>query len=265
MPEFSVKKLDWAERWLRDGLEISQLPTAVKIVEIDMTKATESICLFRAEGHRVTFTHLILRAAALALARNPDLNVMLSGNRRLYPTTVRIGVSVATDSFVAPVLVIAEPDRKRLITLAREMAERKDRLVAESEERLKRLRRWGWLIPFSFARRSILRYMARNFEFRQKLSGTIQVTSLRRSDISIPLTFGSTAILGVGRVRERVVAVDGRPTVKSTLNLTCTADHRVWDGMAGEKFMGEIKRIIESGAYDEVTFATDRSVKAASG
>jgi pyruvate/2-oxoglutarate dehydrogenase complex dihydrolipoamide acyltransferase (E2) component len=154
------------------------------------------------------------------------------------------------------VLVIAEPDRKPLITLAREMAERKERLVAESEELLKRIRRWGWLIPFSFARRSILRLMARNFENRQKLSGTIQVTSLRRSDTSIPLTFGSTAVLGVGRVGERVVAVDGQPTVRSTLNLTCTSDHRVWNGMAGEKFMAEIKRIVESGAYDEPTLAS---------
>jgi len=264
MRKYSVQKLDWAERWLRDGLEICQLPTAVKIVEIDMTQATELICLFRAEGHRVTFTHLIIRAAALALARNPTLNVMLAGNKRFYPTTVTIGVSVATDSFVAPVLVIAEPDRKPLITLAREMAERKEGLVAESEELLKRLRRWGWLVPFSSGRRLILRFMARNFENRQKLSGTIQVTSLRRSDTSIPLTFGSTAVLGVGRVGERVVAVDGQPTVRSTLNLTCSSDHRVWNGMAGEKFLAEIKRIVESGEYDEATLATDRGTKAAS-
>ena len=66
MPKYvTVKKLDWAERWLRDGLEISRLPATVKIVEIDM-----------------------------------------------------IGGSVATDSFFAPVLVIAEPDRKPVVALA---------------------------------------------------------------------------------------------------------------------------------------------------
>ena len=162
-----------------------------------------------------------------------------------------IGVSVATGSFVAPVLVIAEADSKPVITLAGEMAERKESLVAESEELLKRLRRWGWLVPFSFARRLLLRLMARNFENRQKLSGTIQVTSLRRSDTTIPLTFGSTAVLGIGRVGDRVVAVNGQPAVRLTLNLTCTSDHRVWDGMAGETFMAEIKRILENGAYDE--------------
>jgi pyruvate dehydrogenase E2 component (dihydrolipoamide acetyltransferase) len=254
MPEHvTVKKLDWAERWLRDGLEISQLPAAVKIIEIDMTKATQSIHLLRAQGHRVTFTHLIVRAAALALAGNPDLNVMLAGNRRFYPTTVTIGVSVATDSFVAPVLVIAEADTKPLVTLAREMAERKETLLAESEKLLKRLRRWGWLIPFSFARRFLLRLMARNFETRQNISGTIQVTSLRQVDTTIPLTFGSTAVLGVGRVGERVVAVSGQPAVRSTLNLVCTSDHRVWDGRTAEKFLVEIKNILESGAYDEAS------------
>ena len=118
-------------------------------------------------------------------------------------------------------LVIAEADSKPVITLAGEMAERKESLVAESEELLKRLRRWGWLVPFSFARRLLLRLMARNFENRQRLSGTIQVTSLRRSDTTIPLTFGSTAVLGIGPVGDRVVAVNGQPTVRSTLNLTC--------------------------------------------
>jgi pyruvate dehydrogenase E2 component (dihydrolipoamide acetyltransferase) len=255
MPEYSFQKLDWADRWLKDGLEICQLPSAVKIIEIDMTKAGESIRLFREKGHRVTFTHLIIRAAGMALARNPLLNVMLAGNKRFYPKTVTIGVSVATDSFVAPVLVIGEPDKKPVITIAREMAERKNGLVAEAEGLLKNLRRWGWLIPFSFGRRWVLRLMARNFENRQKLSGTIQVTSLRRTDTTIPLTFSCTAVLGIGRVGDRVVAVNGQPAVRSTLNLTCTSDHRVWDGMAGETFMAEVKRILESGEYDETTLA----------
>ena len=247
----AIKKLDWAERWLRDGLEISRLPAAVKIVEIDATKANQSIQLFRAKGFRVTFTHLVIRAAALSLARNPALNVMLAGNRRFYPATVTIGVSVAANSFVAPVLVIAEAESKPLITLAREMAERREGLISESEEFLKQLRRWGWLVPFSFARRFVLKLIARNFENRQKLSGTIQVTSLRRSDTAIPLTFGSTAVLGIGRVGERVVAVDGQPAVRYMMNLTCTSDHRVWDGRAGEQFMAAMKDILESGAYEE--------------
>ena len=252
MPEqTTVKKLDWAENWLKDGLEISRLPATVQIIEIDMTRATEYIHALRAKGHRVTFTHLIVRAAALALAGNPALNVMLAGNRWFYPATVRIGVSVATDSFLVPVLVIAEPDRKSVIALAREMEERKGTLLAESAELLSRLRRWGWLIPFSFARRSLLKLMTRNFESRQTVSGTIQVTSLRGCDTAIPLTFGSTAVLGVGRVGDRVLAVNGQPTVRSTLNLTCTSDHRVWNGAAGEKFLVELKRILESDPSDE--------------
>lgn len=262
--DVTVKKLDWAERWLRDGLEISRLPAAVKILEIDATRATQSIHSWRANGQRVTVTHLVIRAAALALARNPELNVMLVGNRRCYPATVTIGVSVATESFVAPVLVIAQAENKSVLALAREMAERKEALVAESEEFLKRLRRWGWLIPFSFARRLVLRLVASNFENRQKLSGTIQVTSLRRSDTAIPLTFGSTAVLAIGRISERVVAVNGQPAVRSMLNLTCTSDHRVWDGRAGEKFMTDIKNILESGAFEEVILASEQRDAASS-
>jgi pyruvate dehydrogenase E2 component (dihydrolipoamide acetyltransferase) len=249
--DVTVKKLNWAERWLRDGLEISRLPATVKILEIDATRATQSIHRWREKGQRVTVTHLIIRAAALALAKNPELNVMLVGNRRFYPATVTIGVSIAADSFVAPVLIIAEAEKKPVIILAREVAERREGVITESQEFVKRLRRWGWIVPFSFARRLVLRRMANNFETRQKLSGTIQITSLRRSDTAIPLTFGSTAVLAIGRISERVVAMDGQPAVRPIFNLTCTSDHRVWDGMAGEKFMAEIKDTIERGLFEE--------------
>jgi pyruvate dehydrogenase E2 component (dihydrolipoamide acetyltransferase) len=229
------------------------LPAGVQVIEIDMTKAEQSIQLLRAKGQRVTFTHVIIRAAGMALASNPPINRMLAGNRCFSPTTVKIGISVATGCFVAPVLVISDPDKKAVMVISEEMEKRLAGLREESEVILRHLRRWGWVVPFSFARRWLLRLMARNFAIRQNMSGTIQITSLPGSDIVIPLIFGSTAVLGVGRICNRVVAVDGQPAVRPTLNLVCTADHRVWDGRAGETFLKEIKKILETGVYDQVS------------
>jgi len=74
-PEY-VKELDGAGRWLLDGLEISRLPATGQIIEIDVTRAAESIHPLRAKEHRVTFANLILRAAALAsLTREPAIAV----------------------------------------------------------------------------------------------------------------------------------------------------------------------------------------------
>lgn len=244
-------KLDWAERWLCDGLRISSLPPVVQMVEIDMTRAVQSIDRSRAKGQRATFNHIIVRAAAMALVNHPELHQMLVGDKRYIPRTVTIGVSVATGFFLAPVLVIADPDRKTIFEIEREMQERRAGLRDEMEVLLSRLRRWGWLVPFSFCRQALLKLAGRHFASRQKMSGTIQVTSLPGSDTFVPLVFGGTAVLGVGRVADRVVAVNGHPAVRPTLNLACTSDHRVWDGRAGETFLGEIKKIIETGAHDE--------------
>src|SRR4029453_11934809 len=41
------------------------------------------------------------------------------------------------------------------------------------------------------------------------------------------------AILAVGSIEEKVVAVDGAPTVRPRLELTLTCDHRAVDGAGG--------------------------------
>ena len=56
----------------------------------------------------------------------------------------------------------------------------------------------------------------RMFWFQRKLVGTFQLTVLRDVDTVIPILFYSGAALGVGAVRDRVIAVDGQPQVRKT-------------------------------------------------
>jgi pyruvate/2-oxoglutarate dehydrogenase complex dihydrolipoamide acyltransferase (E2) component len=49
-----------------------------------------------------------------------------------------------------------------------------------------------------------------------------------------------------GKVRDKVVALNGRPAVQPTVTLTCCADHRVWDGRAGERFLSSVREILQS-------------------
>ena len=71
MERVGVTKLDWADRWLRDGLEISRLPAVVQVVEIDMTRVVESIRLWRAQEQYVTFNHVVMRAAGMSHHSRP--------------------------------------------------------------------------------------------------------------------------------------------------------------------------------------------------
>jgi pyruvate dehydrogenase E2 component (dihydrolipoamide acetyltransferase) len=53
------------------------------------------------------------------------------------------------------------------------------------------------------------------------------------------------AILAVGRIADRVVAVDGQPVVRPVLELSVSFDHRVVDGARGAEFLDTIAGLIE--------------------
>jgi pyruvate dehydrogenase E2 component (dihydrolipoamide acetyltransferase) len=46
-----------------------------------------------------------------------------------------------------------------------------------------------------------------------------------------------SAILAVGEIADRVVAVEGKPEVRPMITLTLSCDHRVVDGARAAEFM----------------------------
>jgi pyruvate dehydrogenase E2 component (dihydrolipoamide acetyltransferase) len=56
------------------------------------------------------------------------------------------------------------------------------------------------------------------------------------------------AILAVGRIAERVVAVAGRPAVRPMMTLTLSCDHRAVDGANAARFLSELADLIEEPA-----------------
>jgi pyruvate dehydrogenase E2 component (dihydrolipoamide acetyltransferase) len=53
------------------------------------------------------------------------------------------------------------------------------------------------------------------------------------------------AILAVGSIEDRVVAVHGEPTVRPRMELTLTCDHRAVDGATGAEFLRDVKVLLE--------------------
>jgi pyruvate dehydrogenase E2 component (dihydrolipoamide acetyltransferase) len=52
------------------------------------------------------------------------------------------------------------------------------------------------------------------------------------------------AILAVGAITDRVVAVNGQPAVRSMMTLTLSCDHRVVDGARGAQFLIDLAQAI---------------------
>jgi 2-oxoisovalerate dehydrogenase E2 component (dihydrolipoyl transacylase) len=84
---------------------------------------------------------------------------------------------------------------------------------------------------------------------REELSGsTITLTSLGALGgiVSTPvINRPEVAIVGVNRMVERPMVIDGRIEVRKMMNLSSSFDHRVVDGMDAAKFIQAVRRLIE--------------------
>lgn len=237
-------RLDFAERWLQDGLRVLRPALSVVQVSVDMTAALRRLDDLGREGVRATPTHLLVQAAARALAANPSLHQVVAGNRRDRPAQVDIGLSVTGDTFVNPVLVIERADRKTVAEIAAEITRRAPDAQAADRHMQDLLRRWGWLVPFGSLRRAMLRLLFRSPAFRRRGAGTFQVSTVA-GDWALTSTFATSGVLIGGQVSSRVVSVDGAPAVRPIMTLTLSGDHGVWDGRAAARFLAAVRAQLE--------------------
>jgi pyruvate dehydrogenase E2 component (dihydrolipoamide acetyltransferase) len=77
---------------------------------------------------------------------------------------------------------------------------------------------------------------------------TITVTNLgdRGVETAFPVIIPpQVAMVGLGKVVDTVVAVDGSPTIHPVIHATLSGDHRVTDGHRGGLFLATIDRLLQ--------------------
>jgi pyruvate dehydrogenase E2 component (dihydrolipoamide acetyltransferase) len=191
--------------------------------EIDMGRVLDLRAQLReaygdAEG-RVTINDLVVKAAALALRRHPDLNAQF-----IEPKTMRrfrrihVGVMVAvSDGLVAP--VVRDADRLPIRDLARQ------------------------------ARRLVEAAQQHRLRYEDYTGATFSVSNLGAYPVtafSAIINAPQAGILAVGRVDERPAVRDGRVVARPMMGATISADHRVTDGVGAAALLAEVKRLLEN-------------------
>jgi pyruvate/2-oxoglutarate dehydrogenase complex dihydrolipoamide acyltransferase (E2) component len=239
------ESLDYAERWLRDGLAVLRPALSVHQIQVDMTEASKRLDTLRRSGAQANYTHLLVRATAVALARNRAFHQVIAGSRRHRPSHVNIGLSVSGDTFVAPVMVIERANEKSVEELVEEIARRVTEVRDADRQLLSLLRRWGWLVPFGWMRRGVLRALFTSPTFRMKGAGTFQVSTVP-ADWALTSTFATAGVLVGGQVASRVIAMDGHPVVRPIMAITLSGDHTIWDGRAAARFLATVKSELET-------------------
>jgi pyruvate dehydrogenase E2 component (dihydrolipoamide acetyltransferase) len=171
----------------------------------------------KAEGKRITYTHMIVKACALALEHMPEVNATFREDRILRFNPINIAVAVdVQDELVAP--VVKNCQGQDLESLAASM----DALIARARERK--------LSPDDYS------------------DGTFTVSNLGMFGVDrfyAILTPPQSMVLSVGALRKEPI-VDGdrlRPGLR--VNFGLGVDHRVLDGVRAAQFLAEVKRRVE--------------------
>jgi pyruvate dehydrogenase E2 component (dihydrolipoyllysine-residue acetyltransferase) len=165
---------------------------------------------------RITHTDLLVALAARVLLRHARLNASWSADGIRLHDHVNMGVAIAVnDGVVAAVIHNAHT-----AGLAEIAKQRRD--VAERA-------RAGKLRPADIA----------DATFTISNLGMYQVDRF-----SAIITPPQAAILAVGSIVDRVVAVEGKPTVRPMMTLTLSCDHRVADGARAAQFLSDLAESI---------------------
>jgi len=185
-----------------------QQPRVAIGVDVDMSAAVGLL-----EERDLSPTHAVLRAVALTLREHPRLNGVLGDDAVELAREVNVGLAVSLDEGVI-VPVIRGADEKSLSELAAEARE----LAAAARD---------GSLPGAAVR-----------------DGTFTVSTLGATGIdwfTPVLNTPQIAILGVGRLTERVIARDGVAVVAPAMTLTLVFDHRAVDGQPAAVFLAALR------------------------
>src|SRR5207253_5081316 len=199
-------------------------------------------------GLRVTVTHLVTRAVALAIRRYPQLNGIVARGRIMLRETVDIFIQVAVEggSDLSGVK-IARADEKSVLEIARETEERVERLRQRRDRQVERTKSILDRLPLRllgpFLR--LVSYLVYDLDLDLSRFGVVKdefgiamvtnVGSFGLAHAYAPLVpFSRTPLVVlVGEVQDRPVVEDGRVGARPIMTLGVTFDHRFMDGFQG--------------------------------
>ena len=187
-------------------------------MEVDMKAAVRAREDLNAiDGLDITYNDLVIKAAALALARHPDVNASWQGDFIRKHPTVDIGVAVALpEGLITP--VVRECHRKSLGMISREVKELVEKARAKK------------LAPDDYA------------------GATFTISNLGMFGVkhfTAIINPPAACILAVGAIEEVPVVENGAIVPGRRMALTLSSDHRVVDGARAAEFLRDMKRLLE--------------------
>ena len=171
-------------------------------------------------GVKLGFMSFFAKACVEALKKFPSVNASVDGNDIVYHEFFDIGVAVSTDrGLIVPVL--RDADQLSFADIEKSIA--------------------------NFASRA----RAGSITIEELTGGTFTITNggVFGSLMSTPIVNSpQSAILGMHKIQERPVVVDGQIVVRPMMYIALTYDHRIIDGREAVQFLVTVKQCLEDPA-----------------
>jgi 2-oxoglutarate dehydrogenase E2 component (dihydrolipoamide succinyltransferase) len=218
----STRRKRIAENLLQSHLATAHLTT---FNEIDMSAVTalrERVKdkVEKKTGVRLSFMPFFVRAACLALKDYPVVNAQIEGDEIVYKHYVNMGIAVASEQgLVVP--NIKDADRMGLLDIARSI--------------------------------TALAKKARDVKLTMEdlTGGSFTITNggVFGSLVSTPIiNYPQVAILGLHKIQDRPVAIDGKVEIRPMMYVALSYDHQIIDGQAAVLFLVRVKELMEDPA-----------------
>ena len=187
-------------------------------LEINMDKATQAREQMNTVSDvKISMNDLVIKAAAAALRKNPNINSSWLGTKIRYNHHIHIGVAMAVeDGLLVPVVRFA--DNKSLSQISSEVKE----YCKKAKEKKLQPQYWA--------------------------GNTFTISNLGMfgiDEFTAIINPPDACILAVGTVKDTVGVVNGEIKPVKTLKVTLSCDHRVVDGAMGAQFLKTLKEFLE--------------------
>ncbi len=216
--ELSKIRRTVARRMAESKREVPHFYMSADVEMNECARLKKSLAAARPDAP-VSYTHLLLRAVALALVEHPRINARYAGEDAVeFSGAVHIGIAVALDDgLIVP--VVHDCESKDLFAIA------------------------------AAARTLVERVRAGKAESGDLSGGTFTVSNLGMypiEEFAAVINPPQAAVLAVGSLAERAVVRDGAVTARQTMRVTLSSDHRVIDGAEAAAFLQTLKELLEN-------------------
>ena len=194
------------------------MPHFYLTVEIDMEQAEQFRDQFKQRRPtHPSITDLLIKAAALALTRHPEINVSYTGDAIRRHASIDIGVAVGMEEgLITP--IIRNCGAKTL-----------EDISAESRTLIDRAKQ-------------------KRLHPEEYTGATFTISNLGMYEVEsfiAVLIPPQAASIAVGASRDVPVVTQGSVTMSRRMKVTLSCDHRALDGVQGAEFLKTLKRIVE--------------------